>query len=230
MPSTFRETVAAIVGGDAQTVRRMLEETPAFATEASTDGATRDDAKSFFFADIGHYLYAGDTCLHMAAAAFRSDLVQLLIDKGANVSAPNRRRAQPLHYAADTNHWNPEAQAAAISCLIAAGADPNATDKGGAAPLHRAVRTRSAAAVAALLDGGCDARQRNGRGSTPLHLAVQDTGRGGSGSDRAREQQQEIIGLLLQHGARPTDEDAAGKQVIEAATGDGIRRLLRSAD
>lgn len=155
MPSTFREIVAAIVRGDVQAVGRMLEETPAFATEASADGATRADAESFFFAEIGHYLYAGDTCLHMAAAAFRSDLAQLLIDKGADVHAPNRRGAQPLHYAADTNHWNPEAQAAAISCLIAAGADPNSVDKGGAAPLHRAVRTRSAAAVAALLSGGC---------------------------------------------------------------------------
>lgn len=50
--------------------------------------------------------------------------------------------------------WNPDAQVATIGCLIAAGADPNAMDKSGVAPLHRAVRARCAAAVEALLDGG----------------------------------------------------------------------------
>ena len=89
-----------------------------------------------------------------------------------------------------------------IETLIAAGADPNARDKTGTAPLHRAVRTRCAAAVRALLEHGADARLKNGRGSTPLHLAVQTTGRGGSGSAAARRQQQRIIDLLHEHGAR----------------------------
>src|SRR6516165_1864742 len=49
-----------------------------------------------------------------------------------------------------------------------AGADPNAVDKSGVAPLHRAVRNRSAAAVRALIDGGADPRAPNRNGSTPL--------------------------------------------------------------
>ena len=66
----------------------------------------------------------------------------------------------------------------------------------------------------------------NKRGSTPLHLAVQNTGRSDSGSIEAKDQQRQIIELLLQHGARPTDTDANGKTVRAAAASDWIRELL----
>ncbi|MEP6729455.1 MAG: ankyrin repeat domain-containing protein [bacterium] len=88
---------------------------------------------------------------------------------------------------------------------MAAGANANAADRSGVVPLHRAVRTRCAAAVRVLLEHGADVHRLNGRGSAPLQLAIQTTGRGGSGSPEAREQQAEIIRLLLAHGARATD-------------------------
>src|SRR5205807_8470787 len=119
------------------------------------------------------------------------------------------------------------AQAETITYLISIGADPNALDSSGVAPLHRAVRTRSLAAVRALVDGGANPRQPNKSGSTPLHLAVQTTGRGGSGSPRAREQQAGIVTLLLERGARATDRDGRGRAVGQAATSEWIRALLR---
>jgi ankyrin repeat protein len=85
-----------------------------------------------------------------------------------------------------------------VTTLIEAGADPNAVDKSGVAPLHRAVRTRAAAAVRALIAGGADPRRPNKTGSTPMHLATQNTGRSGSGSPEAKAQQAEIIRLLEQ--------------------------------
>jgi len=63
----------------------------------------------------------------------------------------------------------------------------------------------------------------------PLHLAVQPTGRGGSGSDEAHRQQARIIRLLLERGASPTDQDARGKPVYQAATSAWIRKLLCEA-
>jgi hypothetical protein len=113
-----------------------------------------------------------------------------------------------------------------ISYLIDAGADPDALDKSGVAPLHRAVRTRSSGAVSALIDGGADPLLMNKSGSTPLHLAVQTTGKGNSGSEIAKEEQRRIIVLLLGHGARGADLDAKGKTVAAAASSDWIRRLL----
>ena len=168
---------------------------------ASEVGATRQEAETFFYADIAHYLYAGDTALHMAAAAFNRAIAEVLVKHGADCRARNRRGAEPLHYAADANHWDPEAQADTIGYLISAGADPNARDDSGVAPIHRAVRTRSMLAVKALLDGGASVSQPNKSGSTPLYLAEHSSGRTGSGTPQAREQQEAIIQLLLERGA-----------------------------
>jgi hypothetical protein len=214
----FLDFIRQIINGDIDEVSRRLAANRALATLASDVGATRQQSTDFFFSEIAHYLYAGDTALHMAAAAFRRPVAELLVAHGADCRAANRRGAQPLHYAADANHWQPEAQAETIAYLLSAGADPHAFDKSGVMPLHRAVRTRSLPAVRALLDGGANPRSKNKAGSTPLHLAVQTTGRGDSGSPHAREQQSGIIQLLLSRGARLADKDGRGKQVRQAAS------------
>ena len=218
MKSALFELVRLIAAGDTTEVSRRLAADSALATMRSDVGATRQQAADFFLADIAHYCYAGDTALHIAAAAFRRPVAERLVAHGADCRAKNRRGAEPLHYAADKNHWNPAAQAEVIEYLVSVGADPNAVDRGGASPLHRAVRTRSAAAVRALLDAGANPRQRNKSGSTPLHLAVQSTGRGGAGSPGALQQQASIIAMLLERGAKPTDRDGRGKQARHAAT------------
>ena len=184
----------------------------------------------YYFKEIEHYVYSGDTALHIAAAAYALEISKELLARGANVRHRNRRGAEPLHYAVDgipdSPGWNPAAHEAIIECLIEAGADPNATDKSSVTPLHRAVRTRCAAAVRALLIHDGNPRLPNGSGSTPLHLAVQNTGRGWSGSPASREQQREIILLLLKHGARPSDKDTAGKSVLESVRVDWVLEVL----
>jgi ankyrin repeat protein len=229
MTSVLLDFIHAVVNGDIDDVSRCLAGSPALATMACGVGATRQDATTFFFTRIAHYLYEGDTALHMAAAAFRRPVAELLIANGANSRARNRRGAEPLHYAADANRWDPPAQAEMIEYLLSVGADPNALDSSGVAPLHRAVRTRSLPAVRALLDGGATLRQSNRAGSTPLHLAVQTTGRAGSGSVAAREQQAGIVRLLLERGARATDQDKRGKTVRQAAASEWITALLKEA-
>jgi ankyrin repeat protein len=224
--SGFLKFIRHVVDGEIDELSRRLANSPALATASADVGATRQDATTFFFSEIAHYLNAGDTALHMAAAAFRRPVAELLVSQGADCRAKNRRGAEPLHYAADANRCDPAAQAETIEYLLSVGADPNALDRDGVAPLHRAVRTRSLPAVKALLDGGANPRAPNKAGSTPLHLAVQNTGRGGSGSEHARQQQAGIIRLLLERGARPTDNDGRGRKVLQAATSDWIRALL----
>jgi hypothetical protein len=104
----------------------------------------RRRALPFFFDEIAHYAIAGDTALHIAAAAFQRPIAELLVEAGADCRARTRRGAEPLHYAA--------------------GADPNALDKSGVSPLHRAVRTRASQAVRALLVGGARPTDTDGRG------------------------------------------------------------------
>ena len=211
---------------------RRLNAAPDLATRSIRIGASRQDPDTYFLVEIHHYVYAGDTALHVAAAAHQPELAKILVARGADVRARNRRGAEPLHYAADgspgEDRRERDAQRDAIECLIEAGARPDAMDKSGVAPLHRAVRNRCAGAVSALLAHGADTRLLSKSGSTPLHLAVQNTGKSNSGSDAARDQQRRIIDLLLDHGASPTDVDANGKTVAAAASSDWIRQLLGS--
>ena len=197
--------IAAIAGGDRSLARQLLAADQDLARARVAVGATRAEARAHFIDDIGHYVYAGDTALHIAAAAHSPDLVPALAAAGADVGAANRRGAQPLHYAVDggpnSAAWDPDAQAATVRCLLEAGADPNAVDRGNVTPLHRAIRNRCAAAVEVLLANGADVRRPNGRGSMPWQLAQWTTGKGGSGSDAAKEQQTRILRLLEEHGA-----------------------------
>lgn len=180
--------ITTIVENDAEALAALFARQPSLATARLADER--------FIAAIVHQVYAGDTLLHVAAAAFRTEMAQALLANGADIHARNRRGATALHYAADTNHNDEDAQAATIAVLLKAGADPDARDKSGTAPLHRAVRTRGVAAVKALLGGGADAQLTNGSRSTPLDLAQWTTGRGGTGLPEAKAAQAEIIAVL----------------------------------
>lgn len=228
--ATLRALMEAIASGDAHGAERLLDAAPTLARVSESAGATRRASREFFLERAGHYVYAGDTALHLAAAAHDPEIVDLVLRFGADVRARNRRGAEPLHYAADgapgRERWDPEGQSRVIAKLLAAGAAPDARDRSGVTPLHRAVRTRTAAAVRALLEGGADVHRRNGSGSTPLHLAVQDTGRGGSGTPEARTEQREIIRLLRAHGASVSDRDGTGRSVQERARAAWLVGLL----
>jgi hypothetical protein len=222
--------VRAIISNDEAEVAKLLGAWPLLARERLAVGATRGAARNFYFKEINHYLFGGDTPLHAAAAGYRTEIARALIENGASVAAENRRGAMPLHYAADGGPvfrtWDPDAQAEMIALLIKNGANPNALDKSGVAPLHRAVRQRCPKAVDALLRDGADVRLKNKSGSTPLHLAVQNTGRGGTGSPEAKSCQREIIELLLKAGAKPQDRDASGKTAKQCAQTDWIRAFF----
>ncbi|HEX5221957.1 MAG TPA: ankyrin repeat domain-containing protein [Verrucomicrobiae bacterium] len=219
--------VKAIIDDDRTRVKELLKKNPHLAGAGTP--------KALWANAITHWIYKGDTALHVAAAGHRVEIAKLLLAAGADVSeARSQRRAQPLHYAADgyleNPAWKAKRQVATIRRLIDAGADIHARDKNGATPLHRAARTRCAAAVKALLDAGGDATLRNKPGSTPFHLAVQNTGRGGSGAEKAKVAQRLIIRAFVEHGVSPKLKDAKGKTVLDWAKSDWIRQMLAAKD
>ena len=194
--------VKAIVAGDSKKCAILLAEVPELATAVFEQGATRSSAKPYFIAELGRYIYAGDTALHIAAAAYEPVIVAQLISTGAEVRAANRFGYNPLHSAAagspNSPRWNPARQAMTIVALVKAGIDPNVTDKRGVTPLHIAVRTRCALAAKTLVECGADPAKRNKNGSDALVLATNNTGRGGSGSPEAKREQQIILQILRQ--------------------------------
>ena len=223
MPNPFESLFAAILDDDRAKVKMLLAGDPAL--------TKRSVAEERYDSGIAHWIYAGDTVLHVAAAGHRVEIARMLLAAGADFSAAkNRRCSQPLHYASDgyldNPCWNARRQVAMIRLLLQAGASLDAQDKNGATPLHRAVRTRCAAAVECLLDAGADPTIKNKPGSTPFHLAVPNTGRGGSGSEQARTAQREILQAFLERGVSPTLADAKGKSVLDWARTDWIQKLL----
>jgi len=217
--------IQAILDDDRQAVSSLLKANAGLATSLIREPKLHRST-------IFHWIYAGDTALHLAAAGYRVEIAQLLLAAGAEPnSASNHRRSTPLHYAADGRvpgpAWDAQRQVSMIRCLLQAGADLHAQDKNGATALHRAVRTRCAAAVRFLLEAGADPVLRNKPGSTPFHLAVQNTGRGGSGETAAIEAQREIIKEFLARGLSPNLRNSSGKSVRNSAQSDWIRELLR---
>jgi len=223
MTDPFQFLVKAILDDDRVRVKELLKQDAALARAKA--------AKPSLESVIAHWIYAGDTALHIAAAGHRTEIPKLLLAADADVNAVGKHRhSQPLHYAADGSlenpSWDANRQVATIRLLLDGGADLHAQDKNGATPLHRSVRTRCAAAVKTLLDAGADATLRNKPGSTPFHLAVQNTGRGGSGAEKAKAAQREIIQAFLERGISPKLKDANGKAVLDWARSEWIREML----
>lgn len=212
-----------IVDNDKTQFSKLIADQPALAH-------AKIDRDHLFLGTLTHWLYRGDTLLHLAAAGHRSDIIQLLTNAGADPNARfNRRLSTPFHYAADAclnEHFSSVQQINSLQLLIDAGAHLNAQDKNGASALHRAVRTRAAVAVEFLLNAGADPYLMNSAGSTAFHLAVQTTGRGGSGTPEAKEAQIKIIEYFMQMGINPTLYDGRGKTVYDSAQSVAVRALL----
>jgi ankyrin repeat protein len=214
----------AIVDDDRPRVEELLRADAGLATRLIAEA-------KLYGSKIFHWIYVGDTALHLAAAGYRVEIIRRLLAAGADPNAVgNHRRSGPLHYAADGYVSGPafdaKRQVKTIGVLLAAGAKINAQDKNGASPLHRAVRTRCAAAVRYLLEAGADPTLKNKPGSGPFHLAVQDTGRGGSGADVARAAQRQIIEEFLSAGVTTALKDGKGKSVLDCARSLWVREVL----
>ena len=59
--------VSVIVAGDTAAAARLLDNSSALVRARCVVGATRQGSNPYFFEAIAHYMYAGDTALHMAA-------------------------------------------------------------------------------------------------------------------------------------------------------------------
>ena len=111
--------LAAILGDDRESAEELLKAEPALATRLVKDA-------KLYESKIFHWIYVGDTALHLAAAGYRVEIARLLLTAWADPnSAINHRRSGPLHYAADGYidgpEWDAKRQVDTIRCLLGAG-------------------------------------------------------------------------------------------------------------
>lgn len=109
------------------------------------------------------------TPLHFAAGFGRRDVVEHLLQNGANVHAKDDGGLIPLHNACSFGH------AEVVQLLLKHGADPNARDNWNYTPLHEAAIKGKVDVCIVLLQHGADASIRNTDGKIPLDLADPST-------------------------------------------------------
>jgi ankyrin repeat protein len=149
-PSKTARFFAAVQFGDADLVKRLLDDTPEL---AKTRGPT------------------GETPLHHAAATGSIPIIDLLLADRADVNAQetNKYGGPPLHWAAQHD------QPAAVKHLLAKGADPKTLNPRNAqSALHVAAQhTDDAALIDLLLNAGTDPTLKDRFNKTPLDYAQQ---------------------------------------------------------
>src|ERR1700730_10830536 len=72
----------AILANDFTKVEMLMSVSPELSDLPLAEGAARKASQDFYFPAIAHYLYAGDTALHAAAAGYRVEIAEHLIKCG----------------------------------------------------------------------------------------------------------------------------------------------------
>ncbi len=105
------------------------------------------------------------TPIQVAVLGRKQDMLDLMIERGANVNAADIQGNTPLHQAAGLDDGE------MIETLLKHGAAINARNEPRATPLYHAVYVKAANAVRVLLKHGADASINGPNGLTPLELA-----------------------------------------------------------
>ncbi len=149
---------------------------------------------------------AGNTPLHHAAGFGNVATMKLLLSRGADASAGNRRKSTPLLWSLYDE--------AKVRLLLAHGADVNAKTVDGRSAIYQAALMGNAVPVLRLLiENNADANANTLTGMTPLMAAS----RGNLDAMR----------LLLEHGADVKARNAAGGTALMAAAATGRPEAVR---
>ncbi|XP_063051733.1 tankyrase, TRF1-interacting ankyrin-related ADP-ribose polymerase b isoform X2 [Engraulis encrasicolus] len=140
----FRELFEACRNGDVSRVKRLVD-------SVNVNAKDMAGRKS--------------TPLHFAAGFGRKDVVEHLLQTGANVHSRDDGGLIPLHNACSFGH------AEVVSLLLCQGADPNARDNWNYTPLHEAAIKGKIDVCIVLLQHGADPNIRNTDGKSALDLA-----------------------------------------------------------
>lgn len=174
-----REFVAAARRGDENKVRKALEADPDLvnATDAlgmtALDWAATGEHWHIFRqlvaagAPVNRVGFDGGTVMHRVCHYDRADMVELLLEAGADLTVQNQWGRAPLHVAARRGCSD------VAVLLLARGADPDAATREGWTTLHVAYRAGQPELVELLLAAGADAAKRDSAGVLPAEYSFQ---------------------------------------------------------
>ena len=126
------------------------------------------------------------TPLHCVARSGDIELVRVLVETEADISARSRDAFTPLHL---TSNYNSPNDPKIAQYLLEHGADVNARTTDGETPLHHASTFGELEIARVLIEHGADIDAEDNSGLTPLQTA-------------SRKGFDEVVKLLLEHGAR----------------------------
>ena len=148
----------------------------------------------------------GELPLILAIKTGKTELVQCLLDHGANANAVNKKQEIALACAAAS----PEM----VELLLNAGAKINTADRNGKTALHEAVLLKNRDAVLLLLEHGAKVNEKDSQGNTPLMLNVKADG--------------DLVDDLLSYRADPTATDDVGQTPLHIATQENRIQIMTS--
>ena len=160
---------------------------------------------------------SADHFLVGAAASGYPDFVAIALRHGAKATGVDRHGTPLLTLAAQvvrgdgaTHADTPFDPPQVIALLVAAGANPNATDAKGNTPLHGAFNVDAARRLLAV---GADANARNGGGETPLFTQSNEA----------------LVPVLVAAGADVGAVDAQGRTALEVTWSEPVALALLAA-
>lgn len=150
------------------------------------------------------------TALHVAAEKGYAEMVDLLLDNGADVDARDHLGRVPMFLALAGGHHEVARR------LAEAGTDASARSRRGTTLLMMAIRRKDEELAEWSLAGGAEvnAKRDDSRLATALMIAA-------AGGDPA------LVELLLEHGADAGATNAEGETALDVAKGEEVAELLR---
>ena len=155
--------------------------------------------------------YSGNTPLHISSLKGFTNISQLLIDSGCEISARNKRDETPLHSAVHSNSL------AHVELLLKNNANVDVRDNFENTPLHISSLKGFTNISQLLIDSGSMVNKRNHWDETPLHSAVR-------GNNLAH------VELLLKNNANRDVQDRWGNTPLHISTRQGFFNISQLID
>jgi ankyrin repeat protein len=181
-------------------------------------------------ADLNLAEVNGSAPLHFAAQRGLHEVVNLLIDKGAQINARGAIGKTALCWTIGTipspSLRPQEMVKKTVTFLLENGADPNMSSNNGDAPLHYAAELGFDEVVNLLLDKGARINDVNHMGFTPLSWSISSGTR--EHYPNSEETIQETVHVLLERGADPNIPTANQRTVpLQYAALAGFNEIIR---